>query len=177
MISRLPICDPLICAWICRTDYTANTRSRSCPVKVQVHCRRKDDGNARLIGPALYRWLLNRPGFSRIDYAKPASRRCAVQVFHWSACSSYIHDRNRITHGFLSSTRPARFVPEEWQIGGDFSASLFRFRDGRKRVAVNEACRLPMRPAAIDELDVGREWKYSLAFLRERPAGLIPRNW
>ena len=91
----------------------ANTYSQSRPVKVQVHCRRKDDGNARLIGPALYRWQVNRPGFSRIDYAKSASRRCAVQVFRWSVCSSYIRDRNRITHGFLSSMRRMRFVPEE----------------------------------------------------------------
>lgn len=29
------------------------SHSRSRPVKVQVHCRRKDDGNARLIGPTL----------------------------------------------------------------------------------------------------------------------------
>jgi len=60
---------------------------------------------------------------------------------------------------------------------GDFSTNLFRFRDGRKRIVVNEARRSPMRPATIDELDVRREWKYSLAFLRERPVEPILRNW
>lgn len=69
------------------------------------------------------------------------------------------------------------FCPWGMKDRGDFSASLFRFRDGRKWIAANEVRRSPMRPATIDELDVRWEWKYSLAFLRERPVGPILHSW
>jgi len=75
--SRLPVRNA---SQICSVDPRANTQdARAAAAKVQVHCRRKGDGNARLI---LHRRCTGIPAITglpprtSIMRAKAASRRC-----------------------------------------------------------------------------------------------------
>lgn len=95
-------------------------------VKVQVHCRRKDGGNARLILPTLYRWLLNRPPSCASITYKHTSYRCIGLLVHLIAVLLATETESLADISFFLASS-AFIVPWEMRDRRDFSCARVFF--------------------------------------------------